>query len=175
MEVSRINAITYSEPGEGEFVYRILDPSIDGETYVKKLNDAIPEYNTEINAFEAKKSALMNLYGYYASYDEITGSEFLNEREPKFPSEKPKGFKTIQEAYPEITAERARRRQVNLENHNIYYGRRKVIENKVEEEIKPLKDVLILKWPEFKRWIIGSPENIWYTFELRDYLYLKEI
>lgn len=173
--MERREVVYYSEIGEGMSIECILDPSIDGKEYVERLNRNIEPYNRDIDEYIAKKSALNQLYGLNRSYEEITGSERLNEREPKYPAEKPKGFKNIQEACPEITIERERRRLSNIANNEIYYDfiyRRNEI---VKNELKPLKEELINKWPEFKAWINSDYSNkIYNNFQLTTYKYLKQ-
>lgn len=176
MEITRINAVYFSELGENDVVLCILDPSIDGKEYVKSLNEKIEPYNKDIEAYRTKRDALHILYGLNRSFEDVTGSERLNEREPKYPAQKPKGFKSVQEACPEITVERERRRVVNQANYKIYHDFMADADEKVENDLKPFIDELLDKWPEFKSWIKSDWEKTIYNkFELRSFNYLKNI
>ncbi len=107
----RIQAIYYDEPEGG--IYSILAPEINGEEYVKKLNERAEEFNKLVEVLEEKETELNSIYNYYASFEEVTGVERLNEREPKYPPQTPKGFKSVILAFPEIGEERERRRLHN--------------------------------------------------------------
>lgn len=170
-----VEAIFYSELGEGIRIVAILDPSINGKEYVKSMNEKIEPYNIDIKEFEVKKSAINELHGINKTFEEVTGEERLNEREPKYPAEKPKGFKNIQEACPEITAERERRIVHNQKYRKIYEDFMVQAYEKVRNDLKPLKEELINKWPEFKAWIKSDYSNtIYHTFELTSYKYIKK-
>lgn len=176
MENKRIQAVAYSEPGEGEFIICVLDPSIDGEKYVKSLNDDIVLYNQDVETFCKQLEEINTKHKRYLSFEEITGANLLNEREPKYPSEIPKGCKDLAVAYPDITEERKRRREFNSELKLKYEKFIKEVLEKIENEIKPFKDALLNKWPRFKRYINSSSYEmrIYYNFYLTDFKYVSD-
>lgn len=176
MENKRIQAVACSEPGEGEFIICILDPSIDGEKYVKRLNDDMVLYNEDVEVFLKQLKEINFKHKGDLSFKEITGAECLNEREPKYPKEVPKGCKDLALAYPEITEERKRRREFNKELKLKYDKFINEAKEKVENEIKPFREALLLKWPRFKNYINSSSYdmNIWYKFYLTDFKYVSD-
>jgi hypothetical protein len=175
MKINRIEGVSYSEPGEGEFIVCVLDPSINGEEYVKDLNDSIEEYNKDVELFESKLQEFKELYKTNLSFEAITGVALLNEREPKYPSTTPLGFKNVQTAFPEITLERERRKTVNKENRLVYDTFINEARENVKREIEPFKQALIAKWPKFKIWAASDRgRTIWYKFELTTFKYVSE-
>ncbi len=174
MEINRIEAVIYSEPGEGEFIVCVLDPSIDGKEYVKSMNDSIEEYNKDVESFEEKLEELKKLYKTNISFEEVTGFQVLSEREPKYPSTTPLGFKNVQTAFPEIELERERRKTVNKKNRDLYIKFINEANEKVKREIEPFKQELITKWPKFKIWAANDwNRTIWYTFQLTTCKYVN--
>jgi hypothetical protein len=175
MKNNRIEAISYSEPGEGEFIVCVLDPSIDGKEYVKSMNDSVEEYNKDVESFEEKLREFKQIYKANLSFEQVTGVEMLNEREPKYPPTTPLGFKNVQTAFPEITLERERRKTVNKENREVYITFLNEANENVKKEIEPFKQALITKWPKFKAWAASDwSRTIWYKFELTTFKYVSE-
>jgi len=175
MKNNRIEAVTYSEPYEDEFIVCVLDPSINGEEYVKSMNDSIEEYNKDVESFEEKLREFKQIYKANLSFEQVTGAEMLNEREPKYPPTTPLGFKNVQTAFPEITLERERRKTVNKENRDVYIKFLDEANENVKREIEPFKEALIAKWPKFKPWAGSeSDRTIWYKFELTTFKYVSE-
>jgi hypothetical protein len=173
MKKSKIEGVRYNEPCES-FTLCILDPSINGEEYVKDLNDSIEDYNKDVEIFEEKLQELKRLYMAYRSYEEITGSSVLNEREPKYPNKIPDGFKNHQTAFPEITAERERRRLINKKNREVYDAFMGEANENIKREIQPFKESLIAKWPKFKKWTTNDwGRKIYYSFSLEYFSYVS--
>jgi hypothetical protein len=178
MENKKIKAVIYSELGEGDTVVCVLDPSVDAEKYVKQMNDDIPEFNKDVDIINSKISELREKYRLNESFESITGEPLLNEREPKYPAQKPAGFKSVQVACPEITLERERRRLVNEKNREIYNKFMNEARSNLEKEIEPLNQALIAKWPKFKAWTKSSyyysSRRIYETFYLNTFNYISE-
>ena len=175
MSINRIEGVCYSEPGEGEFIVCVLDPSIDGEKYVKDMNDSIDEYHKDVEIFESKLNEFKELYKTNLSFEKITGAVILNEREPKYPPTTPLGFKDVQTACPEITLERQRRKTINEQNRLVYNAFMGEANENVNREIEPFKQALIAKWPKFKSWAASDwNRRIWYKFELTSFKFVTE-
>jgi len=162
-----INAVFYDSP-EGAYVYCVLDPSIDGEEYVKNLNERAAEYNKDVEKYQELIQELKTKHKWFASFKEVTGADMLNAREPKFPANMPKGVKNAEEAYPEIALERQRRREINAVNIEINNKYGNEVREKVELESKDLKDEIKSKWGEFTGFDshFHSFEKIYYKFFL---------
>jgi len=109
------------------------------------------------------------------SFEAITGTEMLNEREPKYPPTTPLGFKNVQTAFPEITLERERRKTINQQNRLVYNTFMAEANENVKREIEPFKQALIAKWPKFKAWAASNwDRTIWYKFQLTTFKYVSE-
>ncbi len=161
---SKVEAVVYDELGEGLFVYGILSPDINGEEFVKALNAKIEPFNNDVELFNEKATELQKLHGVNLSMLEITGEELLNEREPKYPATTPLGFKNVQDACPDITIERNRRKLHNERLQEIRYAHIQKATEKFEIDILPFKTELGNKWPEFK-----SNVNSRFSYEMRIY------
>lgn len=153
--MEKLNRIYYSEPGEG-FTYCVLAPNVNGDEYVKKLNSRIVDFNKDIEGLNNIETELRAKHKVDYSFEKITGAERLNEREPKYPAELPKGVKSAKEAYPEITAERQRKAEINEKNWKVYTDFTSNAIEQVKLDLKPFKAELLEKWPEFKSWINGD-------------------
>lgn len=163
--MEKIQLVCYDEIGEGTFILHALGPNINGDEYVRKLNNRIDAYNNDVEYYYAKKSEIEKLHNLYASFFEITGEERLNECEPKYPAQMPSGVKDIKVAFPEITLERNRRKEINEKNNKIYYAYLEKANEAVRLTIEPYKNDLISKWPEFSSFIKGySVDKIYNPF-----------
>ena len=133
------------------------------------------EYNKDVESFEEKLEELKKLYKTNISFEEVTGFQVLSEREPKYPSTTPLGFKNVQTAFPEITLERERRKTVNNQNKLVYITFMNEANENVKREIEPFKEALIAKWPKFKTWAANDwNRKIWYKFELTTLKYVSQ-
>lgn len=173
--MGKIQAVGYSEIGEYA-IHCILSPEINGEEYVKNLNSKIEEYNKDVEVLNAKESELRKIHKYDATFEEVTGAERLNEREPKYPHDIPKGMKNHQTAYPEIAKERERRSLHNEKYMKIYNDFMTNALEQINLEMIPLKKELMEKWPEFKPWIRSESysRTIYCKFHLEEYNYVSK-
>jgi hypothetical protein len=168
----KISVVIYEEPGE-EYIYGVLAPSINEEEFLNKLNNGIEAYNADVDLLIQHKDLLRTKYRLNAPVEEITGMSLIGrEQYPKFPATIPKGMgKTIQQAYPDIYAERQR-----IEAHNeLFWTKHQEFVSaaniEIEKELKPLRDELVYKYPLYAAFA-RSEENIYYKFKLEEKNYI---
>lgn len=176
---SKIEVVNYDGPqyDGGGFIYCILSKDIDGQQFVDDLNSKIDAYNNDVVVLGMKESELKDIYGVNLSIDEVTGEEYLNEREPKYPAKTPDGFKSVQVACPEITEERERRKAHNTRLKQKYSFHMEKANENFNVAFAPFKKELLEKWPEFKHFCdsyFSFEKRIYYTFSLGTKRYLEK-
>lgn len=169
----RINVIEYSERGE-EYIFAVLDASVNAVEYIKSLNEGIEAYNADIDAYWEKKNELDTYYGTNKQVEELTGMELIShDKYPRFPGQVPKGTRSVQEAYPEIHAERQRIDAHNTLVRHRYESILNDLRLKVEEDLNPIADALIKKYPMYPDFV-ETKERIWSNFELKTIRYIGD-
>ena len=137
------------------------------------MNDIIKILKT----LKKKRSELIRENGGNLRLVEVCGEDYLGpEHRPKFPQQIPKGFKTIQEAYPEIHAQRLHYVAHNEKLEKIYSTHRENVHQTVnkllQDDIKRIRET----HPNYKMFFSDYSyfNKIYYTFELTNFKFLSK-